>query len=311
QARHPRPRGRRRGRVRPQAGGMPARRQPRRHADRVGSRRLCRRRRRSRLLLRGADREERAERRREQGPDGDLPRRLVAGRQVRRVQLRAEGQRQEPERAAPRIPGRRGAGLELHHRRRDEEERVRPGHDRREVLEGTRLDVHQVKRVLLSLAVAALAACAPGEEPPISAAALPVVKTDGGAEMILIPEGDFEMGSPRGREVEQPVHKIHVDAFLIDRTEVTQEQYEKFKLPNPSRFKGPTLPVEMIPWTKAALFCNVRSKAERLEPCYNEDTAECDFSKNGYRLPTEAEWEYACRAGTKSDYSFGDGRRKG
>jgi len=168
-----------------------------------------------------------------------------------------------------------------------------------------------VKRVLLSLAVAALAACAPGEEPPISAAALPVVKTDGGAEMILIPEGDFEMGSPRGREVEQPVHKIHVDAFLIDRTEVTQEQYEKFKLPNPSRFKGPTLPVEMIPWTKAALFCNVRSKAERLEPCYNEDTAECDFSKNGYRLPTEAEWEYACRAGTKSDYSFGDGRRKG
>ena len=106
------------------------------------------------------------------------------------------------------------------------------------------------------------------------------------------------MGSSRGREEEKPVHKVHVDAFLMDRTEVTQEQYEKHKLPNPSRFKGPTLPVEMIPWTKAALFCNVRSKAEGLEPCYNEDTAECDFSKNGYRLPTEAEWEYACRAGT-------------
>jgi len=168
-----------------------------------------------------------------------------------------------------------------------------------------------MRRAILGLAFAALSACVPGEEPPITAAALPVVKTDGGAEMILIPEGEFEMGSPRGREVEQPVHKVHVDAFLIDRTEVTQEQYEKFKLPNPSRFKGPTLPVEMIPWTKAALFCNVRSKAERLEPCYNEDTAECDFSRNGYRLPTEAEWEYACRAGTKTDYSFGDGRRKG
>jgi len=167
-----------------------------------------------------------------------------------------------------------------------------------------------MRQAILGLAFVALSACAPGEEPPISAAALPVVKTDGGAEMILIPEGDFEMGSPRGREIEQPVHKVHIDAFLIDRTEVTQEQYEKFKLPNPSRFKGPTLPVEMIPWTKAALFCNVRSKAERLEPCYNEDTAECDFSKSGYRLPTEAEWEYACRAGTKSDYSFGDARRK-
>jgi acetoin utilization deacetylase AcuC-like enzyme/formylglycine-generating enzyme required for sulfatase activity len=168
-----------------------------------------------------------------------------------------------------------------------------------------------MSRTLLLSLLAALSACVPAEEPPVSGASLPIVKTDAGIEMVLVPEGEFEMGSARGRDVEQPVHKVRIDAFLMDRTEVTQEFYEKFKLPNPSRFKGAALPVEMIPWTKAALFCNVRSKAEGLEPCYNEDTAECDFTKNGYRLPTEAEWEYACRAGTKQDYSFGDKRRAG
>jgi len=168
-----------------------------------------------------------------------------------------------------------------------------------------------MKRPAILAALIALAACTPAEEPAApSGASLPIVKTDGGVEMVRIPEGDFEMGSAHGREIEQPLHKVHVDEFLMDRTEVTQEQYEKCRLPNPSRFKGPSLPVEMIPWTKAAIYCNVRSKAEGLEPCYNEDTAECDFSKNGYRLPTEAEWEYACRAGSKTDYSFGSEARR-
>ena len=167
-----------------------------------------------------------------------------------------------------------------------------------------------MKRASLAAVLLALSACAPADEPAVPSRELPVVRTAGGVEMALVPEGDFEMGSARGRDEEKPVHKVHLDAFLMDRTEVTQEQYEKHRLPNPSRFKGPTLPVEMITWMKAAAFCNVRSRAEGLEPCYNEDTAECDFSKSGYRLPTEAEWEYACRAGTKTDYSFGgEGRR--
>ena len=162
-----------------------------------------------------------------------------------------------------------------------------------------------MRSALAGFLLATLLACDAAVEAGAPSQALPIVKTDGGAEMVLIPEGDFEMGSPRGRDEEKPVHKVHVDAFLMDRTELTQGQYEKHQLANPSRFKGPALPVEMIPWTKAALFCNVRSRAENLEPCYNEDTAECDFGKSGYRLPTEAEWEYACRAGTKGDYSFG------
>ncbi len=162
-----------------------------------------------------------------------------------------------------------------------------------------------MRSALAGLLLATLLACDMAEDVSTPSKTLPIVKTDGGVEMVLIPEGDFDMGSAKGREEEKPVHRVHVDAFLMDRTELTQEQYEKHKLPNPSRFKGPSLPVEMIPWTKAALFCNVRSRAEHLEPCYNEDTAECDFSKNGYRLPTEAEWEYACRAGTTGDYSYG------
>jgi formylglycine-generating enzyme required for sulfatase activity len=136
----------------------------------------------------------------------------------------------------------------------------------------------------------------------------------GGTVMVRVPAGFFAMGSRHGRDEEKPAHKVWVDAFLMDLHEVTQAEYEELgtieAFPNPSHFRGADLPVEQVTWPQAARYCNARSRSEKLQPCYNEDTGECDFEANGYRLPTEAEWEYACRAGTDSDYSFGSDPRQ-
>ena len=123
--------------------------------------------------------------------------------------------------------------------------------------------------------------------------------------MVLIPAGRFQMGSDRGQADEAPAHEVSLDAFWMDRYEVTQELYAKLEPVNGSHFKGPRRPTEMISWGDAALFCNARSRAEGLQPCYDDETGECDFEADGYRLPTEAEWEYACRAGGDADYGFG------
>ena len=112
------------------------------------------------------------------------------------------------------------------------------------------------------------------------------------------------MGSDRGSSDESPLHRVWVDSFLIDRYEVSQEQYERLVGENPSCFPGPGGPVDTVNWADAALYCNLRSLAEGLEPCYDEESWKCDFEATGYRLPTEAEWEYACRAGTNTSYSF-------
>jgi formylglycine-generating enzyme required for sulfatase activity len=137
-----------------------------------------------------------------------------------------------------------------------------------------------------------------------------VIKTKTGIEMVKIPGGFFEMGSKKGTPDELPVHKVWISSFLMDRFEVVQDQFKKYQLPDPSHFKNPTHPLDQINWTDATLYCNERSLAEGLEPCYDEETWECNFQANGYRLPTEAEWEYACRAGTSTKYSFGNDARK-
>ena len=118
-------------------------------------------------------------------------------------------------------------------------------------------------------------------------------------EMVKIPGGTFVMGSENGKTDEKPVQTVTVSPFYMDRCEVTQKEYGDLMGQNPSHFTDPNGPVERVRWTDCAQFCNARSKKEGLKPCYDPQTWECDFTADGYRLPTEAEWEYACRAGTK------------
>lgn len=126
--------------------------------------------------------------------------------------------------------------------------------------------------------------------------------------MVLVAAGQFIMGEKS--EPDAPPHPVTLSAFLIDRHLVTQEFYEKLMGSNPSRWKGAGLPVEQVRWSDAVRFCNKRSEAEGLRPCYNLTTWQCDFAADGYRLPTEAEWEYACRAGTTTAYVCGDSPAK-
>jgi acetoin utilization deacetylase AcuC-like enzyme/formylglycine-generating enzyme required for sulfatase activity len=137
-----------------------------------------------------------------------------------------------------------------------------------------------------------------------------VVMTVTGIEMVKVAGGYFEMGSKAGDSDELPVHRVWVNSFLMDRYEVVQEQFKKYQLSDPSHFKNPKHPLEQMNWTDAATYCNERSRAEGLEICYDEETWDCNFLANGYRLPTEAEWEYACRAGTNTNYEFGNDTRK-
>ncbi|MCX7045824.1 MAG: SUMF1/EgtB/PvdO family nonheme iron enzyme [Candidatus Sumerlaeota bacterium] len=132
------------------------------------------------------------------------------------------------------------------------------------------------------------------------------IKTACGADMVSIPAGEFTMGVNEGGIDVKPAHPVKVDAFLMDQCEITQEIYEKVTGKNPSRRKNPKNPVEQVTWTACVKFCNARSTQEGLTPCYDLNTWECNFAANGYRLPTEAEWEYACRAGSGSRYFFGE-----
>ncbi len=130
------------------------------------------------------------------------------------------------------------------------------------------------------------------------------IRTESGIKMVQLPGGWFTMGDEN--EVDAKPHKVFVSSFYIDKYPVTQEEYQRVMGENPSRWKASKNPVEQVRWSDAVRYCNGRSRLDGLRPCYDLSTWECDFDANGYRLPTEAEWEYACRAGTKTTYFFGN-----
>jgi formylglycine-generating enzyme required for sulfatase activity len=112
-------------------------------------------------------------------------------------------------------------------------------------------------------------------------------------DLLVIPAGGFQMGAPRGSGMidEQPQHFVTIKPFLTGKFLITQALWKAIvgKLP-PCRFKGEHLPVERVSWEEAQTFC------QRLSQKTGRD----------YRLPSETEWEYACRAGTRSPFSFGE-----
>ncbi len=145
-----------------------------------------------------------------------------------------------------------------------------------------------------------------------SAAPLPALESSAGMEMMRIPAGSFMMGSPAsetGRYSSEVRHRVTLTRdFLLASTAVTQGQRRAVMGTNPSRFKGDDLPVEQVSWYDAVEFCNGLSAREGLTPAYRISGKSVDWARSadGYRLPTESEWEYSCRAGTSTRFWSGD-----
>jgi formylglycine-generating enzyme required for sulfatase activity len=129
---------------------------------------------------------------------------------------------------------------------------------------------------------------------------------------VRINGGTFIMGSPAYEpehfDNEGPQHQVTVSSFYMEKYQVTQAEYQVVMGTNPSEFKGSNLPVEQVDWYDAVEFCNRLSQREGITPAYSGsgDNITCNWNANGYRLPTEAEWEYACRAGTTTPFNTGD-----
>jgi formylglycine-generating enzyme required for sulfatase activity len=116
-----------------------------------------------------------------------------------------------------------------------------------------------------------------------------IIKTPSGIEFVSIPPGSFQMGSDQGRDDERPAHQVTISkGFLIGRYEVSQGEWKSIMGRDPVSFKGSSFPVQFVTWNDIQDFL---ARLNQRNDGYN------------YRLPTEAEWEYACRAGTTGNYA--------
>ena len=141
------------------------------------------------------------------------------------------------------------------------------------------------------------------------------IKNRFGIKLKLVPAGDFMMGASaddrQASNDEKPQRRVRItQPFYLGETEITRGQYRGVTGQGPSHFKGSDdLPVETVSWLNAVMFCNALSAKEGLPAFYLVDGLKVevsDWKGTGYRLPTEAEWEYACRAKTSFRYSFGN-----
>lgn len=152
--------------------------------------------------------------------------------------------------------------------------------------------------------------------------ALPGSAPPAAGEFVRVPGGSFRMGGGADAPAyEQPVHEVRVSSFWLARHEVQFAQYDAFcratGRPRPSDrgWGRGRRPVIHVSWYDALAYCNWRSREAGRTPCYDlSDTADghvrCDWSAGGYRLPTEAEWEYAARGGAKARPSLFAGSKK-
>ena len=153
----------------------------------------------------------------------------------------------------------------------------------------------------------------PSEEAPapIESAETPAAESEERSVndgFVWIAGGSFQMGSPETenwRIDDETQHEVTVSGFWMSPYEVTQAEYERLTGANPSSFRGENLPVESVSWLDAVRFCNAMSAEAGLTPAYALDGGTVTWNRgaDGYRLPTEAEWEYACRAGTATPFS--------